>query len=153
MRVICCGNRQRGDDAAGLLVADRLRGVGVEAEIRNGEVSELMEAWSGVDSVVLVDAVVTGKPAGTVQVWDGRKVAVRSISPASTHGLGVGEAIELARTLGRLPKMLQVYGIEGRQFVPGASVSHEVESAAEEVARQIAALAGAFPDGAGVGAL
>jgi len=153
MPVICCGNRQRGDDAAGLLVADRLRGLGIEAEIRTGEPSELMDAWSGADSVFLVDAVVTGRPAGTVQVWDGRKVTARNLSPASTHGLGVGEAIELARILGRLPKALQVYGIEGRQFAQGASVSREVECAAEEVARQIAALVGAFPDGAGVGAL
>jgi len=143
MRILCCGNRHRGDDAAGLLVADRLWELGIAAEILDGEVAEILEAWSGTDSVVLVDAVVTGARPGTVHAWDGRKLKARSISPASSHGLGVGEAIELARALGRLPRNLQVYGIEGRQFAAGAGVSPEVEQAAAEVARQIAALAAA----------
>jgi hydrogenase maturation protease len=145
MRILCCGNRHRGDDAAGLLVADRLREVGIAAEILNGEVTEIMEAWSGSDSVVMVDAVVTGALPGTVHVWDGRSLKVRSISPSSSHGLGVGEAIELGRALGRLPGKLQVYGIEGTQFAAAADVSPEVERAVGEVARRIAVLVGAEP--------
>jgi hypothetical protein len=60
MRIICCGNPERGDDGAGALVAERLRDFRVEAEIRSGEALDVIEA--GVDSVVVVDAVETGSP-------------------------------------------------------------------------------------------
>lgn len=145
MRILCCGNRHRGDDAAGLLVADRLRAWGIAAEILDGEATEIMEAWDGADSVVLVDAVVTGKRPGSVHAWDGRNLRAYSNSSASSHGLGVGEAIELARALGRLPSKIWIFGIEGRQFTAGAGVSPEVEAAVEVVARAIAHLAGADP--------
>jgi len=141
MRILCCGNRHRGDDAAGLRVADRLRELGLAAQTLNGEVTEIMEAWSGADAVVLVDAVVTGARVGTVHVWDGRDLKASRISSASSHGLGVGEAIELGRTLGCLPAKIQVYGIEAAQFAPGTTASPEVEQAAETVAREIVRLA------------
>ena len=142
MQILCCGNRHRGDDAAGPLVADRLQELGITAQILNGEATEIMEAWSGADSVVLVDAVMTGASPGTIHVWNGDDLSLRNISSASTHGLGVGEAIELGRALGRLPGKLQVYGIEGTQFAAGTSASPAVEQAAAEMARRIADLVG-----------
>ena len=141
MRILCCGNRCRGDDAAGLLVADRLRELGLAAQTLSGEVTEVMEAWRGAESVILVDAVVTGARAGTVHAWDGRDLKACVRSSASTHGLGVGEAIELGRTLGQLPAKIRIYGIEATQFAPGTTASPEVEQAAEAVAREIACLA------------
>jgi len=139
MRIICCGNPERGDDGAGVLVAARLRDLGVEAETRTGEASELLEAWRGADHVVVVDAVETGEPAGTVWLWDGRQTSFPGRPSTSTHGFGLAEAIALARVLGRLPERLQVYGIEGRRFEPGTEVSPEVKLAVEEVVRRITA--------------
>jgi len=100
-----------------------------------------MEAWSGAESVILVDAVVTGGPPGTVHAWDGRDLKACRTFSASTHGLGVGEAIELGRTLGQLPAKIQIYGIEATQVAPGTTASPEVEQAAGAVAREIARLA------------
>jgi hydrogenase maturation protease len=139
MRIICCGNPERGDDGAGALVAGGLRDAGVEAEIRSGEALDLIEAWSGADNVVVVDSVETGAPLGTLWLWDGRKATFPTDQSASTHGLGVSAAIRLARVLGRLPERLQVYGIEGRRFEPGTEVSPEVKLAVEQVVRQIGA--------------
>jgi hydrogenase maturation protease len=141
MRIICCGNPERGDDGAGALVAARLRELGVEAETRTGEALELLEAWRGADSVTVVDAVETGAPVGTVWRWDRRQARFPVRSCTSTHGLGLAEAITLARVLGRLPERLQIYGIEGRRFAPGTEASPEVKLAAEDVARQIVAAA------------
>jgi len=138
MRIIGCGNRDRGDDGAGVLVAERLRGLGLEAEARSGEALDLIEAWSGADDVVVVDAVVTGAPAGTVQVWDG---PVRGSVSTSTHGFGVAEAVRLAGALDRLPVRLRIYGIEGTQFNVGTEPSPEVNRAVEEVIGQIAVAA------------
>jgi hydrogenase maturation protease len=137
MRIIGCGNRERCDDAAGVLVAEQLRQQGVAAEIHTGEALDLIDVWEAADDVVVIDAVATGAPAGTVKVWDTQQWTVPLASSASTHGFGLAEAIELARTLGRLPKRLRVYGIEGRRFDLGAEVSPEVQRAVAEVVRQL----------------
>jgi hydrogenase maturation protease len=139
MLIIGCGNRQRSDDGAGILVVERLSKLGIRADLRLGEAADLIEAWSGADDVIVVDAVVTGAPVGTVQAWNGRHPLVSVRTKASTHGLGVAEAIELARVLNQLPMRLQVYGIEGRRFEPGAAISAEVQLAVEEVVRRIIA--------------
>ena len=137
MLIIVCGNRQRGDDAAGILVAERLRALGIAAEVCSGEVSNLIEAWTGADDVIVIDAVVSGTPAGTVHVWDGQRLPTFATSAGSTHGLGVAQAIRLARALNRLPSRLLVYGIEGKNFEMGSSVSPELERAVEEVVQRI----------------
>lgn len=139
MLIIGCGNRQRSDDGAGILVAERLRELGIEADTRSGEAADLIEAWKGADDVIVVDAVMTGAPVGTVQAWDGRQPLASVRANASTHGLGVAEAIELAYVLDQLPIRLQVYGIEGRRFELDAEISSQVQRAVEEVVRRIVA--------------
>ena len=89
--------------------------------------------------VIVVDAVKSGAPPGTITIWD-----VRTSRPptgqfrCSTHALGVAEAIELARALYRLPRKLIVVGIEGIRFNPGEPPSAEVAEAVERLARHIA---------------
>ena len=141
MQIIGCGNHERGDDGAGLLVVDRLRELGIEAlavttRTCPGEATGLLSAWDGDDHLVLLDAVVTGAPVGTVHRWDGIPPAASSPS-ASTHGLGVIQALRLAHVLGCVPKFLEVYGIEGKRFEPGSPPSPKVKSAAEDLAQQI----------------
>lgn len=139
MKIIGCGNPDRGDDCAGLRVAERLRQHGIAAEIHSGEPLALIEAWSGFNNVILVDAVVTGAPVGTVHVWDRWPLQIPGGAPVSSHGFDLGKTIELAQTLGRLPARLRLYGIEGRQFDPGSETSSEVERAVENVVREITA--------------
>jgi len=98
-----------------------------------------MEAWNDADDVILVDAVLTGAPVGTVQAWDGRQSLASVRTNASPHGLGVAEAIEHAQALDRLPTRLRVYGIEGRRFEPSAEISPEAQCAIEDVVRRIMA--------------
>jgi hydrogenase maturation protease len=54
---------------------------------------------------------------------------------ASTHGLGVAEAVALGDALGRLPRRLIIIGIEGRRFEVGADLSPEVARAVDEAVR------------------
>jgi len=138
-RIIGCGNVDRGDDAAGVLVARRLRALGIEAEEQSGESFSLIDSWQGFETVVVVDAVCSGREAGEVTIWDATtRPLPKAALQCSTHAFGLYEAVELARTLGRLPDKLLIYGIEGKQFAPGARRSAEVEKAVELVAHQIA---------------
>ncbi len=145
MRIIGCGSAGRGDDGAGLLVAARLRELGVPALEQAGDASALLHAWAGSDDVILVDAVVTGAPAGAVSVWEGRPSGLVRGAGLSSHGLGLAEALDLARALGRLPRRLRVFGIEGGCFERGAQPSPAVRQAVEEVAQRIAVMASGRP--------
>jgi len=136
VRIIGCGTADRGDDSAGLLVARRLRESGLDACEHGGDGLALIESWTSSDTVILIDAVVTGRPAGTLSVWDASDAPVVGDFPrCSTHAFGVAEAVQLARTLGRIPPRLLIYGIEGRRFDFGAAPSPEVVAASENLAR------------------
>ena len=136
--IIGIGTDTGGDDAAGLLAARRLRELGVEALDYSGEVLGLIELWEGARSVILIDAMRSGRPPGAIAVLDARQAPLaREDFAVSTHGLGLAEAIALAAALGRLPERVVIYGIEGRNFSPGDVVSPEVLAAVEEAARRI----------------
>jgi len=57
----------------------------------------------------------------------------------STHGLGLAEAIELARALGALPPRCVVYAIEGASFEAGAPLTPAVSDAVADVALRLEA--------------
>jgi hydrogenase maturation protease len=138
-RIIGCGNTDRGDDAAGVLVARRLRELGADALEHSGEGLSLIESWQGWGSVILIDAVATGAPAGAITVWDGNRTPLTGdCRKGNTHNFGVAEAVELARVLGQLPQRLLIYGIEGQRFDLGCAPSSEVTRAVERLAQQLA---------------
>ena len=138
LKVLGCGHLDRGDDAAGVLVARRLREWGIDAK----EVVSLLDAWDAGDDVVIVDAMESGREVGTVAVWDDDDGPRDPSFRTSTHGFGVAEAIQIARALGRAPRRLRVYAIEGGSFRIGGSVSAAVLKAIDAVSAQIAHQAG-----------
>lgn len=137
-RILCCGNPDRGDDGAGRVVAARLQELGIPVQSCSGETAELMEAWKRASDVIVVDAVVTGAPAGTIHYWEATEMKLPGHCAPFTHGFGLSEAIRLARTLNSLPVRLRFYGIEASQFELGTEVSAEVRGAAEALASKIA---------------
>jgi len=136
-RIIGCGNRDRGDDAVGLIVADRLREMGLPFTAYECDPLGLLHQWSPADEVVLIDAIVTGAPPGTVQWSDGREVGWNQAAPASSHGFDVAQAFELARIVDRLPAVLRLCGIEAERFEMGSGLSTPVREAAKMVIEQV----------------
>jgi hydrogenase maturation protease len=140
MRIVCCGTPCRGDDAVGLVVAERLQQLGIEISACTGEATDLLLAMNGAEEVLIVDAVVTkGAPAGTIYEWHDGGTEFQHNS-FTTHGLGVAEGIALARVLGRLPERIHLYSIEAKTLELGGEVSAEVRRATDELARRIADL-------------
>jgi hydrogenase maturation protease len=141
LRIIGCGNLDRGDDAAGVMVARRLRVLGIDADEQSGDSVSLMDSWQGFETVIVVDALCSDHAPGDVKIWNACVSPLpKAALQCSTHALGLHEAVELARTLDRLPDKLLIYGIEGKQFAPGARPSAEVEKAVESVAQHIVEL-------------
>ncbi len=135
-RVIGVGNLDRGDDGAGRAVARWLVGrlpSGVEILEHDGEATTLLACLEGVEAVYFVDACLAAGPPGAVRRFD---VAAAPLPAGafgcSTHGLGLAEAVELARTFDALPPRCVVYAIEGEAFEPGAPLSPCVAAAVLE---------------------
>ena len=141
--IIGIGNRFRGDDAAGPCVIDRLNSDPIRGAVvleSSGEIAELIEKWDKADLVFVADAVSSGSPAGTIHRFEvNREPLPVSAFQTSTHAFSLAEAVELARTLGRLPQRLVVYGIEGNDFGHGCDLSGPVTMAIETVASRIRA--------------
>ena len=138
--IIGVGNLYRCDDAVGILIARNLDGrktALMSVKEQSGEGTSLMEAWKDYNQVLIVDAVSSGSPPGSIHRLDASKTIPSKFFSCSTHNFGVAEAIELARTLNQLPEHLRLYGIEGRSFEHGEILSPELESVVEEVADEI----------------
>jgi len=133
--IIGIGNRDRGDDAVGRIVADQLRErVQPPAAVieSDGEATGLVDRLGTADTAILVDAALSGGPPGSIRrfdVADGLPQLGRV--GLSTHGFGLAEAIELAQIFGRLPRRCIVFAVEARSFAIGDPLSREVADAVE----------------------
>jgi hydrogenase maturation protease len=141
--VVGLGNEFRGDDGAGIEIArrlwDRARCVGIEVREMQGEPIALLDAWQGHDAVVVVDTMRSGAAPGTIRRLDASHEPLPAMlrGRSSTHAVGLGEAIELARALDRLPARIVVYGVEGRRFNAGAELSDELDAIIPELAEVV----------------
>jgi hydrogenase maturation protease len=139
--VIGVGNAYRGDDGVGLAVAEQVRGTAADDVVVlecEQEPTRLVDAWQGADVAVVVDACAGAAAPGTVHRFDVDEGPLPArVFRSSTHSFGVGDAVELARALGRLPGRLVVYGVEGTEFGAGASLSAPVAAAVDGVAAAI----------------
>ena len=139
--VIGVGNPLRGDDAVGPLAAAELRKRApghVTVLDSDGDALAMLDAWEGADTVVLVDAVRTGAPAGTVLRWElGQDPVALPERVVSSHGIGIAETLEMARALDRLPERLVVWGVEAAHFRHGARTSPGVVEAVREIVEEI----------------
>jgi hydrogenase maturation protease len=140
-RIIGCGTTFRGDDEAGLLVARQLRTWGLNANEHDRDSLDLIESWQAGECIILIDAIYSGAPPGTIVTLDGcRPAAITDECRCSTHTIAVAQALELARVLGRVPPRLILYGIEGRRFEIGSTPSPEVAVACRQLANRIVTL-------------
>jgi hydrogenase maturation protease len=139
--VVGIGHPDRGDDAVGPRVSERVRKLAprdVEVTSLRGDMFALMERWHGADKVLLVDAMRSGAPPGTVRRIDvDAEIGGEVTAFASSHSVDLHQAIELARSLGRLPPRLILYGVEAAHFELGEDLSVAVEQAVEQVAVRI----------------
>lgn len=146
--VIGIGNPYRRDDGVGLTAAREIQGragKGVSVIELDGEGAALLEAWRDAEAVFVVDAIRSGAEPGTLRILD----AISQALPAeffriSTHAFSLAEAVELGRALGRLPRQLIVFGVEGEDYSAGEGLTPNVRNAlpvvVEEVLKRIQSL-------------
>jgi len=133
-----------GDDQAGWLTVDALAACGVHAdrelaiEKLDRPGAHLISLLENAGWVILVDAMQSGDQPGRIKRFD-QNAWQGYAHGLSSHGLGVLDALSLARELGKLPPRIDLYGIEIAMAGPGDQMSVEVHAAAQQLARRIAA--------------
>ncbi len=141
--VIGIGNLDRGDDGVGRLIARKLRDR-APADLmiveENGEAAALIERFAAAEALWIIDAGSTGAPSGTIQRFDVAAAPLPKLAAVvSTHGFGLGEAIELARRLGRLPLPAIVYTVELESCAIGTALTPAVAASIDGVITRLCA--------------
>ncbi|MEU8583039.1 hydrogenase maturation protease [Streptomyces abikoensis] len=146
--VIGVGNEFRRDDGVGPAVIARLRAraadralpAGTTLSSSDGDPGRLIGLWEDTELAVVVDAAHAhpGHP-GRVHRLELDKRQTWQPGAASTHGLGLGEAVELSRALGRMPRHMIVYAVEGADSSLGTGLTEAVAAAVEPLAERIEA--------------
>ena len=145
--LIGVGNSFRCDDGIGPALAAAIGELdlpGVSVIISDGEPSRLLDAWSGARLAVVVDAIrMDGGEAGQIHrhcVTDGRMPeGWTSAGSASTHALGISEAIDLAQVMGRTPERLVVFAVEAADIGYGEHLSEPVSASLTELTQVVLA--------------
>ena len=144
--VIGVGNEFRRDDGVGPAVVARLRAAqqhdasmsGITLALSEGEPSRMIDLWTGAELAVVVDAVRDASvPAGHRYelALDAMTGTVRQA--ASSHAISLGDTVELARALGRLPARLTILAVVGRDFGFGVGLSADVAAAVEPLVQRV----------------
>ncbi len=137
-----------GDDAVGWAVLDALAAMpmpqGVELVRCGPPAAGLLSLLHGAEEAVLVDAVDTGEPVGSLRCWD-RQEVLEARCALSSHGLDLAAVLALGEALGELPPRLRLYGVAigpgaPRSGTPGpmaAPVAAAVPDLASQIARML----------------
>ena len=144
MKIIVLGLGQslRGDDAAGLEAVRFWQARHPESAARvRVELSELpgldlLDLLSGIDAAILVDAIQSSQPAGTLIHLSPEDLAGFTPDSNSAHGWGVAETLQLGRSL--VPYMadcqVTLIGIVGKDFSLGGGLSPGVRASLNQAA-------------------
>ncbi|KOT89942.1 peptidase M52 [Streptomyces sp. NRRL F-5755] len=145
--VIGVGNAFRHDDGIGPAVVRRLRERAVDRPLppsvalvdSDGETGRLISVWEGAELAIVIDAAHAhpGHP-GRVHRFDHEGPYARPAA-TSSHGLGLGEAVELSDVLGRLPDRLIVFAVEGADASLGTGLSPAVAAVVDGLAETVEA--------------
>lgn len=142
--VAAVGSRACGDDAVGLVLAERLRGdAGVDVALwEDRDALDVAGALlEGAGPVVLVDCADMGLPPGSWRLL-GEGVARDHRDTVSTHGFGLADALRLARALG-CERDVRVFGVQPFDVRPGlVGLSDGLAGDLEELQRALREVVG-----------
>jgi hydrogenase maturation protease len=133
--VIGVGNEFRRDDGVGPAVLAELArrgGPGLALVLSDGEPTQLLDAWAGQPLAIVVDAVLC-EPSTPGRLHRTDLAGDVPVTTASTHGLGVPDAVRLAQALDRAPGRLVILAVEAADVGFGVGLSPAVAAAVPAV--------------------
>jgi hydrogenase maturation protease len=140
--VIGQGNDYRGDDGAGPEVIRKLKegDIGIDDRVTfiagPIDIADIIDRWQNTALTIFVDAVFSKGTPGQIHIFHPlvSPLPEEWTAPVSTHDAPpFTQALELGRTLKRLPRELIVYGIEGQDYTHKTELTPTVNRAVMRV--------------------
>jgi len=115
-RVVGIGS-PHGHDRVGWLLIERLskRSDVSATVVRLSTPLELLDHLEECEFLLVVDACQTGAVEGSVIRLDWPDRRIQTHQSLSSHGMGIGESLQLAKRLGRLPEQVVLLCLEVRE--------------------------------------
>lgn len=136
-----------GDDQAGWKVIDILQNKTLSNHWHLEQCDRphlrLLELMQNAQLVILIDAVKSEAKCGQIHCWQDLSDFNLTNSTISSHGWGLAQTLQLAKTLHCLPEKIIVYGIEIQEIFHG-SLSQPVQAATQQLAEMISDLVQTF---------
>lgn len=134
--ILGLGNPLLRDDGVGLEVASKLKSIlanepGIEVGLDHWGGLRLMERMVGYDRAIVIDAIRTGAPPGTIHVLSPTDTPTQR--SASAHDVNLATALEFGRQAGAElpePEQITLIGVEAEDiFTFDESLTAKVEAA------------------------
>ena len=124
------------DDAAGVLVVQALAekyNFSQELVVLDGGTLglDILPYLEGVDRLLVVDAVETGAPAGTVIRMTGDDIPLALATKVSPHQMGLKDLLLVADLQGYAPQEMVLWGVQPGSIEMDIELSPEVSTAVE----------------------
>jgi len=139
--VLGLGNLVHADDGIGVHAIQELRAdarVPFDVTLLDGGTHGLglLHHLSGVERLLVIDAIDAGEPPGTVIRFEGK--ALRGLpGKASVHQLGFADLMVALQLLGEAPPELVVLGVQPESTAWGAELTAPVEKALTPLLEQV----------------
>lgn len=146
--VLGVGNLIMGDEGLGVRCVERLEAAaalpaGVTVVDGGTSTNELLGDLEGLDLLVIVDAVVTGGPPGSLIRLEGDRIPSALSNKLSPHQHGINDLLAHLQLLGRAPTRVVLHGAMPARIALGMDLSPEIEAVLPELmARVVAEVAG-----------
>lgn len=140
--ILALGNRLRGDDGVGPVLAEKVGALLPECKIVAGidDAMSIVNTWQDSRLTIVLDAAHSGDVPGTLHRLEGDvALPARDLMRCSSHGSGLADALELGRIMKRFPEKLVIFAIEAESFNPGDQLSESVSCTVPAVVDNIVA--------------
>lgn len=137
MLVLGVGNVLLRDEGLGVRVVERLRAMALPdtVEVFDGATAgfDLLDVVADRRKVIVVDAVQTDAPPGTIFRFSPPELDPRPQAAVSLHEVGFLEALRAAHLIGCAPEEVVVLGVKPKEVGCGLDLSDEVTAALPKV--------------------
>lgn len=144
MLVLGIGNLIMSDDGIGVrvvqLLAERYRYPAGVTILDGGTLGlDLLPKLEGVKRLLVVDAVETGQPAGTLVRMAGEEVPVVLETKVSPHQMGLKDLLAVAMLQGFAPREMVLWGVQPALIELGTDLSEAVAARLEPLVGKVLA--------------
>lgn len=140
--VLGIGNLVMSDDAVGVVVAQELlkryNFTGNVEVIDGGTLGlDLLPKLENITNLIMIDAVETGKEAGSCVRLSGEELPIALSTKVSPHQMGLKDLLAVSELMGHSPKEMILIGVQPESIEMAVGLTTAVEAKVETVIKSV----------------